>query len=397
MTTEQVVRLVLLVVSWSALLLRTRAAFLARQRPVWLALLALAVEIALLQDEVAVTVVRVSGVPNLDVFLGGWCHIVMMSILWTIASVDSPNAWSRRGRRFRFWFTAAIVTVILIAELWSTLAAEATRDRALPVSAYRNVITVGWIAYLLFMAVASADSARRLWRHQRATSFGALRLAVMLLFIGACASVVYVFGRAVTVVNGSGQGSASDTLVLYASMTYFLCFVFGCAIVVVAPIVAGVRAWWQRCRLFHLWHSLTQAVPGVVLEDCPSLGRDLLQLRHSIVRLQRRVIEIRDAAITLREWVTPEQLAAVTAEVGESGLTGMEAAGTVTARCLVLGRAAKLAGAPRSTEVPAIATDGGDDLDSEVRWLMAVRAAYRERPHFSADQNSRTVDSDKLA
>jgi hypothetical protein len=265
----------------------------------------------------------------------------------------------------------------------------------LPVSAFENVITLGWAWYLIFVAVASADSARRLWRHQRTSSFGALRLAIQLLFLGACASVVYVPARAITVLNSSGPGSVSDLLVLYTSVTYFLCFVFGCAIVAVAPIAGGLRAWWQRCRLFSLWHSLTEFVPGVVLEETPSLGRDLFRVRRNVVRLQRRVIEIRDAAITLREWVTPEQLAAVTAEVTASGLAGMQAAGAVTARCLALGRAAKLAGAPRSTEVPAIATSGGDDLDSEVRWLMAVRAAYHELPLSSADEHPRPMDRDR--
>jgi hypothetical protein len=389
---EQIVRLILLVVSWTALILRSRAAFSTRQRPVWLALLALAVEIALLQDEVAAAVVRIGGVPNLDVFLGGFCHITMMSILWTIAIADSPGSRPRLARRFRTWFIAWTVAVMLVVEVWSAIAADATRDRALPVSTFRNVITVGWLSYLLFVAVASTDSARRLWRHQRTSSFGALRLAIILLFLGACASVVYVVGRAITVVDGSGPDSPSDILVMYASMTYFLCFVFGCAIVVVAPIATGARAWWQRCRLYPLWRSLTEVVPGVVLEESPSPGRDLLRVRRDVGRLQRRVIEIRDAAITLREWVTPEQLATVTAEVAELRLSGMAAAGTVTARCLALGRAVKLSGAPRATVVPDIATSGGDDLESEVRWLMAVRAAYRELPETSGDEYSRAVD-----
>ncbi|WP_342353749.1 MAB_1171c family putative transporter [Couchioplanes caeruleus] len=382
--------------SWTALILRTQAAFSARQRPVWLVLLALAVEIALLQDVVAATVLRVSGVPNLDVYLGGFCHVAMMSILWTIASADSSSTPSRLGRRFRFWFTALTVTVMLVVELWSIVGAEMTRHRALPMSASRNIITVGWAAYLVFMAVASTDSTRRLWRHGRAASFGALRLALALLCLGTCASVVYVAGRAVTIVDGSEPGSPSALLVMYASMTYFLCFVLGCAIVVVAPVVAGVRAWWQRCRLFHLWRSLTEAVPGVVLEETPSLGRDLLRIRRNAMRLQRRVIEIRDAAITLREWVTSEQLAAVTAEVSEQGLSGMAATGAVTARCLALGRAAKQAGAARSMEVPAVATSGGDDLDSELRWLTAVRTAYRELPQPSADEHSRAVNRERV-
>jgi len=393
--TEQVVRLVLLAVSWSALILRSRAVFSARQRPVWLALLALAVEIQLLQDGVAETVNEVSRVPNLDVYLGGFCHIAMMSILWNIASADSPGSRAWLARRFRKWFTVWTVSVILVVESWSAIVSEATRERALPISPLQNIITVGWVSYLVFMAVASADSAQRLWRHQRASSFGALRLAITLLFAGSCASIVYVIGRAATVVDGVAPGSPSDSLVLYASATYFLCFVFGCAIVVVAPLGVAVRAWWQRCRLFRLWHSLTEVVPGVVLEGCPSLGRDLLRVRRNVVRLQRRVIEIRDAAITLREWVTPEEVAAVTSEVTGRGLSGVDATQAITAGCLAVGRAAKLAGAPRSTEVPAIATLGGDDLGSEVRWLMAVRAAYRELPSSSADEHSRTMDRDE--
>ncbi|RZU53809.1 hypothetical protein EV385_5743 [Krasilnikovia cinnamomea] len=398
MTTQQTIRLILLVVSWAALIVRSRAVLSARQRPMWLALLALAIEIALLQRPVAEVVTRASGVPNLDAFIGGFCHVAMMTILWTVASTSPSGPPSRRGSRFRFWFTTLTVVTMLVSEVVSTLIAESTRHRALPVTVARSVITIGWLAYLLFVAVASVDCTRRLWRHQKATRFGALRLAITLLCIGTTASVVYVVGRTVTIVDGSHPGSPSALLVMYASSTYFLCFVFGCAIVVVAPIVAGARAWWQRCRLFHLWHSLTEAVPGVVLEQSPSIGRDLLRTRRNAVRLQRRVIEIRDAAITLREWITPEQFATVTAEVAASGLSGMEASATVTARCLALGRRAKLAGEERSTDVPDIATSGGADLDSELRWLTAVRDAYRAAaPPPSGDRRAPAMDGEGLA
>ncbi|MFI7601268.1 MAB_1171c family putative transporter [Actinoplanes sp. NPDC049681] len=378
MTAQQTIRLVLLVVSWAALIVRSRAVLSARQRPMWLALLALAVEIALLQRPVAAVVTHSSGVPNLDVFVGGFCHVAMITILWTVASTSPSGPPSRRGSRFRLWFTTLTVIAMLISEVCSTLLAEPTRQRALPMAVGRSIITVGWLAYLLFIAVVSVDCTWRLWRHHRATSFGALRLAIALLCVGTTASAVYVVGRIFTIMDGARPGSPSALLVMCASSTYFLCYVFGCAIVVLAPIVAGMRAWWQRCRLYRLWRSLTEAVPGVVLEESPSIYRDVLRMRRNAVRLQRRVIEIRDAAITLREWISPEQFATVTAEVAGSGASGMAASATVTARCLALGRKAKRAGEARSIDVPDIATSGGEDLDSELRWLMAVRDAYRD-------------------
>lgn len=374
MTAQAHIRLVLLVVSWTALVVRSRAVTSRRQRPMWLALLALAIEMLLLQAPVAAAVRAVSGVANLDVFVGGFCHVVMTTIIWTVVSADPRNVDAGRPSTWRWWYAGGTVVVMLASEVLATVGHDPARQRALPKPTTFTMLTVAWLAYLCFVAVSSADATVRLWRHYQATTFRALRLALAFLGAGTTASLVYVVARLITVMADSPTGFLTVT---YASTTYFLFFSFGCVTAVVAPLVTAVRSWWQRCQLFVLWHDITTAVPEVVLERCPSWWTDLTRIRRNNVRLQRRVIEIRDAALALREWVTPGEVAELTDRVAAAGVAGDEAAAMVTARWLRLGRAAKLAGLPRTADVPDVASGGGTDIDSELRWLMRVRRAYR--------------------
>jgi hypothetical protein len=87
-----------------------------------------------------------------------------------------------------------------------------------------------------------------------------------------------------------------------------------------------VRHWRQRCQLFHLWRRVTEPVPECSAGRMPLVWADLRLVRQDKVRLQRGVIEIRDATLT-REWVTPTQLATLAEQVTVSGgLTGGKAA-----------------------------------------------------------------------
>lgn len=140
-----------------------------------------------------------------------------------------------------------------------------------------------------------------------------------------------------------------------------------------------VRHWRQRCQLFHLWRRVTEAVPECSAGRMPLVWADLRLVRQDKVRLQRGVIEIRDATLT-REWVTPTQLATLAEQVTVSGgLTGGKAAphsGCPRTRP----RAPKRAGMARSPDILDIASGGGSDIDGELRWLMLVRRAYRAAP-----------------
>ena len=376
MTLHAWIRIVLLAFSLLTLLVRSRAALSHRQRPLWLALLALTVELLLLQQPVAAAVDRATGIANFAVFAGGYCHMALCMVIWMVASADVRTSRSGRGRNsWRWWFTGCTTIIILAAEILATVQQTPARARALPTPAHVNSLAVGWVVYLFFIAVSSSDTTVRLWRQLRVTAFPALRLALAILGTGTSASLVYVVGRVATLVTDSPTASA---VVLYSSTVYFLCFTAGCVTALAGQFIEAGVAWRQRCRLFHLWRSVTHAVPGVVLEGCPSYWTDLCRIRASKMRLHRRVVEIQDATLALREWVSPEQVSEVVEQVRARGLSGEKADAAVAAMCLRLGRAAKASGKARSTEAPDIGTGGGADIDAELRWLLLVRGAYRE-------------------
>src|SRR5262249_37113487 len=83
-----------------------------------------------------------------------------------------------------------------------------------------------------------------------------------------------------------------------------------------------------------LWTELTQAAPQVLFFERPTLSQDVVQVRLLGLRLVRRAMEIRDASLHLRTYVTDEQRQQIRAQLGECRLTG-ERMTTTTEACLI--------------------------------------------------------------
>ncbi|MBP2472855.1 hypothetical protein JOF53_001727 [Crossiella equi] len=139
----------------------------------------------------------------------------------------------------------------------------------------------------------------------------------------------------------------------------------------------NMRALW---RLWPLWHDLVDDVPHVALSRPRHRVLDLVGTPHSTyLKLYRRVIEIRDAMLILRDYVSPDTVVRARAHVTANGVPAEQQQAAVTACWLAAARRAKHHGAAPDpnpldfTELP------GDGLPDEIDFLLAVAHA-RSQP-----------------
>ncbi|MFG1878040.1 DUF6545 domain-containing protein [Sphaerisporangium sp. NPDC049003] len=127
-----------------------------------------------------------------------------------------------------------------------------------------------------------------------------------------------------------------------------------------------------------LWEQLTGAAPHVILGTPPSRFTDLTSFADLRVRLLRRTIEIRDAQLALRGYVTDENYRRLRDQLINQGVTGEQFDAALEAAWLTAAVTARHRGGPFAPVAPR-PVHGGSDVHSEARWLRRVDAARRSK------------------
>lgn len=152
-----------------------------------------------------------------------------------------------------------------------------------------------------------------------------------------------------------------------------LILAFGAASPLVATAHRVVRHYRALRELEALWRELTSVVPDIVFEAVrPGLG--VRQLR---LRLHRRVVELRDAMLTLREHVTSAELRAAQEHVAAQVSDEQRREAAATACWLAAAVAARHRGGEPMVRREGLTSAPGDDLDEEVRQLLEIAQWYR--------------------
>jgi hypothetical protein len=138
-----------------------------------------------------------------------------------------------------------------------------------------------------------------------------------------------------------------------------------------------VWLWSAYWRLRPLWAALRQVIPEVTLPRPPGVW---LNVRY---RVDRRVIEIRDAELVLRAYSPPEVPGRAETAARCAGLDAGEAVAVAEAAVIATALAARRDGQPpRLDGGPVEAINGvpGDDLRAEAARLILVSRAFRRSP-----------------
>ncbi|RJQ77996.1 hypothetical protein D5S17_13795 [Pseudonocardiaceae bacterium YIM PH 21723] len=357
-------------------LVRLPALWKPAQRPVWLAAVTLLAGQSLIIKPVTRLLTDLAGGFKLAPVVSGFLGVAFTYFLANLA-LHLYVGDGERYRRLRLWWGGYTVLTLSITVTTTVLALTGkvkTRERFLPALGTFTVVNVYWIAYLLYMIALTTLCTVIFWRLAIRTRSFMPRLAMATLAVATSICLAYLGSRVLA------YFSAEPTLItfgFYSSATYFILIAVGCSLTALEPLRHSIADWLQLQSLYGLWRELVGAVPHVALEQVGGRGRDMLRFTRNRWRLQRRIIEIRDAMLVLREWISAAELDRIRSAVREANLTGERAQAATTACWLELARRAKLAGAPRVPEPLDLVRQGGADLAGEVSWLSAVRRARR--------------------
>jgi len=134
-------------------------------------------------------------------------------------------------------------------------------------------------------------------------------------------------------------------------------------------------------KLYPLWSALTAVSPGVALDPATSRTRDRLRIRDLDMRLYRRVIEIRDGRLALRDALPQSVAESSQARAQVIGLGRRESEAFVEAKVLEAALEAIAAGDPVAAQPWKGIGSAAESTAVEVEWLRTVAANFAA-PHL---------------
>ena len=222
------------------------------------------------------------------------------------------------------------------------------------------------------------------WRFSRRVRIWHIRWGMRAVAAGAAAEFALILARAAMIGSYAGGKEAAGraaTAIAAAQAVAMILIVAGTTASAWYPPLSRLarQAWlWSAYwRLRPLWAALRQALPEVTLPRPPGMR---LNIRY---RVDRRVIEIRDAELTLGAYSPPEVPARAETAARCAGLDAGEAVAVAEAAVIATALAARRDGQPPrldGTPGKVTSTLPGNDLRAEAARLILVTRAFRCSP-----------------
>ena len=308
-----------------------------------------------------------------------WAAVAALAVSRTLAlpAVDAPAAQHltavvaaafllrfillATGGRGRRWHLAGNAVVLALFAVAAVAGPELVTGRLTTATVAYWVVLDGYLAAVLGTATVL------FWTTGGAAPAGLPRVALRAIAVGtALLGADACVRAALTVAIGSGARLDLVTLNPVAETIQ--------AGSVLLAVSGGLTAAWPRARaalaayrsllvLRPLWTAMRDAFPQIILFSPWRAIIELAGVDDVHLRLYRRVIEIRDGMLALREFRPPDMLAQDDPAVAE-------------ARGIALALARRAAGAGPVDE-PAAWAPIGPEMADEVAWLSRVSRAYR--------------------
>ena len=380
------IQTVLLYLCWIVVVVRISALRSRNQRPLWFALLLLAVGITMLQRDTNAAIESVTGDPNAQYLLSSLSAVGVAATLLTFAARAAEVRISALLR----WMSCGLTVLVMVTSfVIFTAERGVARPHFFPVPGTISVLDVYWAVYLGYQGIATAATLVLLARAFGRVRSWLVRTPELLLVIGSVGFLVFIGSRFVAVFSDSPGAVAFGT---YVSSPHTIGVSLGCSIAAFVPFFLGLSAWRSANALYPLWKALVTAVPHIALYPPRARLVDALRPQNSQLRLHRRLVEIRDGMLIMNDWVQPSDLAAIEVFVAE---VSPELMAPMTTACwLKVALAVHAAGLPMATDPLDLVRQGGTDGQSEPHWLRAVAAVWSDP---RADRFAATVSELRLA
>lgn len=350
---------------WLATILRAPAA--ARhphQRPLWLGTCLIAVTTTLYQEPVIGTLGRLIGDFNLIDLCRHVSHTVTAAVMLYCVLVAV-------GRQRHIWLLAPAAAATIAATIWLNLSAA---PHARSTITTPELPPIYWLLCFGFYLVADGISVAVCWQYSKRAGPGTLRQSLRIFGLSR------LFGCLLWILF------PAYVLTRHAKLLSYIPPLTGIELVLQAGTIllpgtdsarhhlAQRRILWA---LWPLWQSLTSAIPN---PTPPSRGSRLgaVATTNASVnsRLYRLVIEIRDAGLILRAYVTPATITAAQRFAATHSVAPADLEAATVACWLHTAWQAKLAGSLPQPTVCEINSPGGNTLREEIEFLLSVARFY---------------------
>lgn len=360
LTTLEVVTVVGL---WTAGLIRVPSAIRSKRARLWAVTLFLeALSMTFAQPAIGHWANAVTGIPNVESLLKhGLTALFDASILHIMLVVGGKDSPRNRKRVL----VSALVTVTTMTILFC-FATSSAGAYFLPKTASFSPLISYWLVYLSYVCAISTIAMWIFWRYNLRAGSLLLRISLKLITVCFAAGIGYAVLRTVLLFYPQTPIVALMRLIMYTGL---LAFVTGSILSALPDYTRTVRGYRALRTLYPLWRKVYEAVPHIALIKPRGRIRELA-FDSLDLRLYRRVIEIRDGLITLRDYLPASTLDSARAHAGGQGAVATACSVTVACR-------SKLRGEEPCADPVTDLFNGADlaDRAAEIEWLCQVSRA----------------------
>ncbi|MGW4943067.1 MAB_1171c family putative transporter [Actinoplanes sp. NPDC004185] len=361
----------MLVLLWGTVVARLPALWRdAQQRAMWATLFSLALA-------------KTVATPGVNATVGDWIpqsqvipHVLgvltAFFLLRFVSLITDYDAKHPRAARYQQLLAASVLValIILISATPGGIKTKATEllDAAIPPTA-----AAYWVVLNGYLGAVLAITTALFWRTSRSAQAALLRNGLRAMALGTFLVAVYaVLKTAAIVAHSLGVQMPIERAEPGANALRTIGTII-CLIGVTVPargkLRSVLRAYRSLWALRPLWQVMRETFPDVILFPRRRALLELAGVDEVQLRLYRRVIEIRDGMLTLRDYLPAGALDEARKYVGDRPAL-VEACGIALALRL------RRDGTPPIENGDRWADIGGEIAD-EVAWLSAVSAAFR--------------------
>lgn len=359
-----------IVALWSTVLLRAPSAARSHwQRSLWLGITTAAIAMTLNIPPVLRLLHQPTGSADLVALVRNLTGVVSAAAV--LDFVLFATGYLRL--RVRLYGTILLAMAALLA---LDLTAPTHTEHTIPPAGAPAPSTAYWILLISIQLTANIACCMVCWRYGRCGENLSLRICLQLFGAGSACAGLFWLGLLVCIPTRIAGIAA--VLPLLMGLHGILR-----AVALAVPAVLSLRrkahALATIWRLWPLWYDLITMVPHVALLVPRARIREVLRPDGSWNLLAyRKIIEIRDAILTLRDNASPELLGAAEQHVAAASVPTDQADAAVLACVLrVSGTASPAVPVPAPTQQTTFFESGGTDLEAEEAFLIEVARAYR--------------------
>ncbi|MEV7359254.1 MAB_1171c family putative transporter [Kitasatospora sp. NPDC088264] len=303
---------------------------------------------------------------------------------------DTPDL-PRRAVRRQLALLAGVLGVRAVLFVAAAPGLDASDLTAAPSTGARLALAGYTAAGVLYLAYCLTALLRQLARLARAAAPGRQRSGLRLLTLSLVAGLLWNAWGVDDVVQAAATGTqagAEDALCGVLGLLCVALLAAGLGTTVWPAAHAAVRGWLRAHRRYRalapLWRDLHTVLPEIAL--APASRLPLLPPRDPQFALYRRIIEIHDARLILRQHLDPRTPRWLAAAASRFPPSAARAGATAEAAALAAALERAAAGARPNPDTPRTAPAAepphalGQDLESEADHLAHLTRVYATCP-----------------